>query len=691
MSDRVLRSRQNKPKYIGDDEDDDNIKDDEYVEKKAKKFKKSNDENTKEYKIEKGRFSQKRVFIFAEKNGLSEKDFPIEKYPEDIKMSDVTNMIKAFSNVSKKIDSIIEKDSIIMEENKIKEQEQKKIQIIEMDNNLYKINIDIRKLPIYERFCNDIFNSLNVKDLDKDTLKIINKLNFETICGYFFIRLFRMLFFLDFIHDFYYPRNNNLKEDKDNIKKLLKKYNEAYKNDIQYIQIIYFSDVDFNIFTDYIDTIYIIYLSNEKNKVSLFDLDIKLQYCNDKIAKDISKDIINFFRIEEKNEDIYECDIFNKIIENIKFYNKKKSNDLNIFIDSGFEKVNICPLLNTLRNSVITENDKKITLCESIANDYDSSKGSSLKHIFNNFKENEYKRNKKTNNLKYKKFNKNNINIILKYGSNTILNIHLTPTKYDNNKNLTIDYDDSKNKNDNINIIVKNFFSIDNYENFFCEDSNQSNIREKLIKKENESEKFLLTSLCKTMGDFSQILLIYHLSEINPDKIYLLFTIDIIASYISSIFNYGTIRENSKNYLSPLSYFSNENYLTLSNNYGKYKKKNKLKKYYHISNNKDKLKKNDKKNNTKLLQKYAKKIGLPIKNDKNKLKSYKKLKNEINTLIKLSKKYSIVINKKLYSNLKKLYELQTIAKKNKVKITKKINGKYKYKTIEELKKNIKNI
>ena len=93
----------------------------------------------------------------------------------------------------------------------------------------------------------------------------------------------------------------------------------------------------------------------------------------------------------------------------------------------------------------------------------------------------------------------------------------------------------------------------------------------------------------------------------------------------------------------------------------------------------------------KSLQSNAKKIGLPIKNENNKLKTDKKLKTELNSLIKLSKKYSMPINKKLYSNLKKLYELQIIAKKYKVKVSKKTNNKLKYKTITELSNEIKKV
>ena len=49
------------------------------------------------------------------------------------------------------------------------------------------------------------------------------------------------------------------------------------------------------------------------------------------------------------------------------------------------------------------------------------------------------------------------------------------------------------------------------------------------------------------------------------------------------------------------------------------------------------------------------------------------------------------INKKLYSNLKKLHELQILAKKYKVKVTKKTDNKLKYKTIIELSNEIKKV
>ena len=75
---------------------------------------------------------------------------------------------------------------------------------------------------------------------------------------------------------------------------------------------------------------------------------------------------------------------------------------------------------------------------------------------------------------------------------------------------------------------------------YVCEYSNQKKVREDIVN-EVDPTRLVLKSLCKTMGDFSQILLVNHLSQEYPNKLYLLFTIDIMASYISSIFNYGTI------------------------------------------------------------------------------------------------------------------------------------------------------
>ena len=73
---------------------------------------------------------------------------------------------------------------------------------------------------------------------------------------------------------------------------------------------------------------------------------------------------------------------------------------------SGFEKINICPLLNTLRFIVINESESKITLQDSILNNYDSATTSSLKKIFDNFVQAESKRTKKIKNIKYERFDK---------------------------------------------------------------------------------------------------------------------------------------------------------------------------------------------------------------------------------------------------------------------------------------------
>ena len=164
-------------------------------------------------------------------------------------------------------------------ENKQKKfNEEKKNRINQLDKEEYKIVIDIQQLPIYKIFCNNIFTKLNIKNLDKDTVKNINKLQFESICGYIFLRLFRILFFLDFIHDFYRERTKNSKINQKQAKELITKYHQVYKNDIIGFRYIEFSmlgkkgedlsmeEIEKNnkLYEEYVDTIELIKLDSYK-------------------------------------------------------------------------------------------------------------------------------------------------------------------------------------------------------------------------------------------------------------------------------------------------------------------------------------------------------------------------------------------------------------------------------------------
>ena len=69
---------------------------------------------------------------------------------------------------------------------------------------------------------------------------------------------------------------------------------------------------------------------------------------------------------------------------------------------------------------------------------------------------------------------------------------------------------------------------------------------------------------------------------------------------------------------------------------------------------------------------------------------YKFGKLKLNKLKLLAKRYSLKMNKSLLKNLKEIYKLQKLAKKKKIKITKKVRGKRVYKNKTQLIKDLKN-
>lgn len=135
----------------------------------------------------------------------------------------------------------------------------------------------------------------------------------------------------------------------------------------------------------------------------------------------------------------------------------------------------------------------------------------------------------------------------------------------------------------------------------------------------------VLTSLKKTMGDFSQILYCNCFKN-DSENLNIFFSFDIIATHISSLFNI-TLGENIENPLLPIKllYTSPNNN---NNNFGKYNKNNSIK----VS----KLSKMERIHN------LAKKYNVSYKN---------------------------LTYKQLYDKLHKLYKLQLLAKKMKIPIT----------------------
>ena len=185
----------------------------------------------------------------------------------------------------------------------------------------------------------------------------------------------------------------------------------------------------------------------------------------------------------------------------------------------------------------------------------------------------------------------------------------------------------------------------------------------------NDYEDFLntmivLTSLKKTMGDFSQILYC-NCFKADSDSLNIFFSFDIIATYISSLFNI-TLGENIENPLLPIKLLTTNK--IIGNSFGKNNK---------ISNNKI-----SKINNT---------------GNKN-----QKLERIFNLAKKYNVSYKNLTYQKLYDKLYKLYKLQLLAKKlripitytKQIKLNNKIKNKRFYKSskilINQIKKKNKN-
>ena len=207
------------------------------------------------------------------------------------------------------------------------------------------------------------------------------------------------------------------------------------------------------------------------------------------------------------------------------------------------------------------------------------------------------------------------------------------------------------------------------------------------------------------MGDFSQIILCYQLSKIDKDNVYLFITFDKIASYISALFNIGTLKEENDNPLLPLKFFTRK-WVTDSSStiqtsqsltqsifsrfidfFSPTKTKQRLPlKIFNrnftitdtnVSIFKDKINKFGKSKSSKQVVTY----GIP----KNELS-----KRRINSLISLAKKYKITLDNHTYKNLKRLHKLQVFAKSKRIPITYKNNNDVrKYKTLNRLEKEIK--
>ena len=486
----------------------------------------------------------------------------------------------------------------------------------------------------------------------------------EKLCKYVFLRLFRLLFFYDFIHDFAQPSRtgNELfknKQEKDQTKKkIIDTYYSIYQEDLKDIINFVFSGTPLeNKPNDLFDNIEI--SINDRSSVKLSDFDNKKNlytYTEEVIKQKVVK-IINFFGIFSIDTiDINKnCgNTFDEIITKIN--GKKIYKNVNILVDADRSRYSLYPIILKMCD-ILTQNldsIDSITLNNSILDKYDSASSSKLKKIIQQFK-NIYKNNPNIGKIQDVDLPYNKIKIIFKLdrddeydkrfieidcsrgrdnvpklqidrffstasgdnqtitdssvsytsiGLKNILNLKDDKIKFINNLYNYKNYFIKKNGifEFNLNKLEKNHpfvykNLISQYKTIYNKDivnedkigNEPIKVKEKLkeflngefindvepkldtqnniiFQKYNTSEEyndlwtnkpFVLKSLYKTMGDFTKIILCHQLSKINLGDIYLFISFDKIASYISSIFNYGTLKEEDQNPILPLKYFAN--------------------------------------------------------------------------------------------------------------------------------------
>jgi hypothetical protein len=289
--------------------------------------------------------------------------------------------------------------------------------------------------------------------------------------------------------------------------------------------------------------------------------------------------------------------------------------------------------------------------------------------------------------------------------------------KYNKLKNIydkfREDYDDNKTLEENFDIYMTIF-----YTSYLLDSDNNIIANKEKVKTFFVNYNFVLNSYFKTIGDFAQMILVHQLQRINnvsnKDSIYLLISFDKISSYISSIFNSGTLKEEKDNPLLPLKFFkknfnlsstsipssssqdtpspmlpstsmdvspldntwSSYFYNLISNkkaktSFGKNNYKKIMEKYSRKYNNrkqKEKQKPKPKQKNSKekskeknskekeitlkQLQEIAKKYGLPLRKEYSKKDQ---LKRKLKHMFKLADKYKVKLNKNTYKNLYKLH------------------------------------
>jgi hypothetical protein len=555
---------------------------------------------------------------------------------------------------------------------------------------IYNIDIVITDLPVYKNFEDNFKLKVKLNDnLDK-------LLPYEIYSKYVFMRLFRILFCIDYLHDFTNAGRNNVlikesnKKKSEIIKELKNFYKFQYNLDINDIKnhilkiksIINDTKLDDNII-----------LNNfNNNDISLKELDnIIFDLSNQNYLSEYTIYILNFFDVKliSQPDDSSDYDCYNSLDKIISLEKNQQDIDLKIIVDTDKSRFDLYPIVMKMCDLYFNKktNYKSINIVTSILDLYDGASGSALQGIINKMNEKV-----KLSNIKvFDNKNYKNINVTIKLDlndpySNTYMNLQFKTVTRDN-KPLC-------------GLIINRFFALNNPsppspppENDLIYDGSLSNISSKMneyynskISSQNKKSLIVYYSYYKTIGDLSQILFCYQESKINSNSKYIFLSFDKIASYISSLFNYGTLRENYENPLMPLSYF-------------KYNWQNINRDDYFTWNNISSFILNP-------YKKFKRVVGMETdfgkyKNSKQSIKTYgipkKELsKSKINSLINLAKKYNIKLNDDTYKNLKRLYKLQLLAKKYKipitytkqVKINKKNVSKRFYKSISMLEKNL---
>lgn len=609
------------------------------------------------------------------------------------------------------------------------------------------INIAINELPVFQNLYNK-FNSKIEVNYDKLSKYGIIK-NDKTICEYVFMRLFRFLFYLDFLHDFGDKNRNNyifkkieqtttkkrdlkkdnkdkIKQDKNNKKNdIINTYNNVYVEDIKDIanQVVNWN-FQYNI-------------SNLDNNIEIdipnfnfnnFDNVTILKKLSEEQIKDLSLKIINFFDISENitSDANKNCgETFDDMLKNMNSEIKDSKKKVELFVDADKYKLSYYPIIvkfcSILLNDDIS-NIFSINLNTSLINNYDSASGNKLQSIIEQLKR-IYRGSKNVNNLNVVQLPFNTVKMVFKLDREDdyderfielhferdtkddktmlIINRFFTSESPENIKtsfidssvaNVSIKMNDSLNKKKNIDKFVDEYFTqkdpINNKKLFelfkkiygdYYDDNGKSmeenfveyvtvEFRQQLYndegsKRTKEQVKlvmsdygFVLDSYAKTLGDFTQMILVYQLSKINKNDIYLFITLDKIASYISSIFNSGTISENQNNPLEPLKYFDINFDLSCGSSSNCNNSITETKTYTLFQRLKKKIFGMD----TSKFGKYNKSVKV------SKLSKMERIHN-------LAKKYNVsyknLTYKQLYDKLHKLYKLQLLAKKMKIPIT----------------------